>query len=148
VFQDPTDATTQALGTDHTVWQTNFNIPQADAFVQQKGQVYWLAVNRSADVNGDGVVGSNDIALLSLYNWASGWKSSADAFNDGAVSLEVPVNNGIGPQFTPPDGTIWNELYNLDRSTMNLSFVITPEPATLSLLALGGLAAILRRRGR
>jgi hypothetical protein len=148
-FLDPTSTQSPGLGVDATVWQTNFNIPVAQAFVQQVGQVYWLAVNRSADVNGDGVVDDNDIAILYDTNWASGWKSSADAFNDDAVWIPVSVMNPTGPQFNPSDGSVWHELVAPQTgASMNLSFVITPEPATLSLLALGGLAALRRRTRR
>jgi hypothetical protein len=44
------------------------------------------------------------------------------------------------------DGTAW--AVNISRNDTSATIRAIPEPATLSLLALGGLAMIRRRRGR
>jgi len=41
--------------------------------------------------------------------------------------------------------TPWNELI-INRISQNLAFVITPEPATLILLGLGGVFALKRQQ--
>jgi hypothetical protein len=61
-----------------------------------------------------------------------GWKTSLDHWNDDAV-WSVP-------------GTIWQELRDpATGESLDLAFVITPEPATLSALLLGILALCRRR---
>jgi hypothetical protein len=59
-----------------------------------------------------------------------GWKSSTDHFMDTAVFAAAP----------------WVQLIDPDEKHLDLAFVITPEPATLGLLTLGGLATMRRRR--
>ena len=105
---------------DHNLYfQANLtNIPQP--FLQQLGTIYWL-----------------DLSLMLAPNapFKIGWKTSLDHFNDDAVWGD----------FLPT--TDWHELRDpFNGQSLDLAFVITPEPATLSLLALGGLA-LLRRRG-
>ena len=63
-------------------------------------------------------------------NFQFGWKTSTDHWNDDAVYNQ--------------DG--WQELRDpLTTESLDMAFVITPEPAALCLLALGGLC-IMRRR--
>jgi hypothetical protein len=94
----------------------------ADPFWQEHGEIYWLEVSVRL------VYGTDEM-------W--GWKSSIDHFEDDAVwGHDEPE-------------TIWeNELYEPPEFTqsLDLAFVITPEPTTLSLLALGGLLILRSRR--
>ncbi|MBI4578500.1 MAG: PEP-CTERM sorting domain-containing protein [Planctomycetes bacterium] len=103
---------------DHSqTWQYNIvNIP--DPFIQQKGTVYWL-----------------DISVESNYGeW--GWKTSYLHFNDDAVWAD----------YVPGGQTPWQELRDpITGQSLDLAFVITPEPATVVLL-LGGLALLRRFR--
>lgn len=89
-----------------------------DPFVQQEGEIYWLGI--SIDTSN-----------------ADGWKTSLDRFEDDAVWLD------------PAGG--WRELRYPSQhpragESIDLAFVITPEPASLLLLSLGGLLFSRARR--
>ena len=63
-----------------------------------------------------------------------GWKTSNDHFMDDAA-------------YQSAAGAAWQELIDpLNGQSLDLAFVITPEPATLVVLALGSLLALRRRR--
>lgn len=104
------------------VWQVNID-PILDPFIQVQGTIYWLGVQM--------FVAPGDTGLPQPE---VGWKTSRDHFNDDAVFAFVPGQ--------------WQELFEppIFQESADLAFVITPEPTTLVLLGLGGLAA-LRRRG-
>ncbi len=107
---------------DTIAWQYNFILDEP--FYQQGTSnepiVYWLDV--SADPN-------DDQALF-------GWKTSIDHWNDDAVWLAP--------------GADWQELYyppNIYQGeSIDLAFVIVPEPATMTLLGLGSLILLRKRR--
>ncbi len=87
-------------------------------FLQNEGTIYWLDISvQVADPTGT--------------RW--GWKTSIDHFNDDAV-------------YSLPDGS-WNELRDpLTDVSLDMAFVITPEPGAAALLLVGGLVPLLRRR--
>ena len=63
-----------------------------------------------------------------------GWKTSLDHFMDNAVWGDFPA-----PQ--------WRELFDPETGqSLDMAFVITPEPASGIVLMLAGAAALLRRR--
>ncbi len=106
---------------DHEeLYQLNLeDIP--DPFIQQQDTIYWLAI--SAELP--------DIPEVDHI----GWKTSLNHFEDVAV-------------WRHPADPQWRKLnlQNQGIDRVDLAFVINvPEPATLALLALGGVA-LLRRR--
>lgn len=114
---------------DFVMWQYNFDIKPAEAF-QQKGTatdpiVYWL-----------------DVEAFPLWQPGTveplfGWKTALNHWNDDAVWADTP----LGP---------WQELiyptpHPYAGQSIDLAFVITPEPVSIVLLALGS-AVLLRIR--
>jgi hypothetical protein len=135
-FYDPNIG--QIIGVDTQVWQYNFLIDPAEAFFQEVDTIYWLSVTHF-DPDENGIVDPEDLDFI------FGWKSARpeDRFNDDAV---------FGDAFLEPFPVIsgWGELrypsvHPLGGESMDLAFVITPEPLTLTLLLLGA-AGFMRRR--
>jgi hypothetical protein len=115
----------QFILNDHkTYHQLNIDpiIDVTAPFKQERGQIYWLVVHMVAD---------DPTAPGELQ---VGWKTSLDQYRDDAV-----YTNPLGlPQWMPLEDP-------LTGVSLDLAFVITPEPATLALMTLGGFA-VLRRR--
>ena len=123
---------------NHSVtWQYNFvDIP--DPFFQTRGQIYWL------DVMFFGGFGANGEILPLPQGFQLGWKTSGEPlFMDDAVWAD----------FMGPGPFQWRPLFDprvppgVPPRSLDLAFVITPEPLSLVLLLAGG-AWLLRRRDR
>lgn len=109
------------LPVDHDqIWQINLVNPLEPPFIQQEGTIYWLEVS---------FVNVNPFADFPTIGWK---QSGSPHFEDDAV-------------WRTPE-TPWAELMDpMTQLSMDLAFVITPEPASVGLLALGALALIRRR---
>lgn len=128
---------------DTVCWQYNFQIDPAEAFVQTYDEHYWLSVTAiPADEN-------------ALFGWKTTPIDAAGRANNARWTWELspwddlhqPMGAGNsmvypeGHPYGPPNGyDFWN------AEPLNLAFVITPEPSTLGLLALGGPTLFRRRR--
>jgi hypothetical protein len=127
-FYDPNQD--ELIGSDNLVVQYNFFIDRETAFVQEEGQVYWLGVQKR---------NIEDELMM-------GWKTTADQFNDSAVFADFTPDTALPGMEPPGQSMTWNQV--LDPATqepIDLAFVITPEPTTLALVMIGGLALIRRR---
>jgi hypothetical protein len=99
----------QSIPADHTgIWQLNIT-GITNAFVQQQGVIYWL-----------------DVSVTTLGG-PLGWKTSISPhFGDDAV------------WWNQSGGTNWNPLVNpTTYESLDMAFVITPEPNSMVLVALG-----------
>ena len=114
--RDPAGTMVDPTVPDHYgVHQMNFYFDDSEAFWQDKDHIYWL-----------------EFTIQQPVEVGIGWKESADHFQDDAVWRT--------------EGGAWNELLDPETgASMDLAFVITPEPVTLAVLLIGGMA-LLRRR--
>jgi hypothetical protein len=117
-----------------------YNIPDiSDPFEQQEGETYWLMIS----MNFEGC------------QW--GWKTSETVEGNQSLFWDAYYNYGAPGSYPnwwchPEIDWRWVQLKEggwcqQPAQPLDLAFVITPEPATLLLFAMGA-AAVLRRRRR
>ena len=114
--RDPAGTMVPPTVPDHWgVYQMNFLFDDTEAFWQEEGNIYWL-----------------EFTVQQPTEAGIGWKETTDPFQDDAVWRI--------------EGGAWNELIDpVTLESMDLAFVITPEPGTI-LLMLIGLVGLLRRK--
>jgi hypothetical protein len=115
------------LPDDHLLyWQVNIK-DIVNPFPQEANTIYWLDLSAML---APPPIGSDPNQPVPQQ---VGWKTSLNHFQDDAVWW---------------NGQQWIDLHDpLNQQSLDMAFVITPEPGALSLVALGG-AALLRRRRR
>jgi len=128
-FFDPNQ--NEIIGSDTQVIQYNFFFDPTEAFRQEQGAIYWLDVSAT--------VSPGDSAVF-------GWKTSQDRFNDDSVYADYVPGQPIDPGQ-------WIEMFDpRTGESLHQAFVITPEPGTFVLLAIGtaagGFVCLIRRRKR
>jgi hypothetical protein len=132
-FYDPNP--NMIVGSDTQVWQFNFRIDPCEAFVQDQGEIYWLGVHHTYDLDDNGVVNLGDLFILKdVWPGCFGWKTSGvDQFEDDAVWAEA-VTFGAAPPHVAPEGEIWTPLiypdgHPYETQSIDLAFVINgPDP--------------------
>ena len=122
-WYDPFLGTGGAFPDDHSFFH-QINIENIDdPFFQEDGKTYWLGMMVTLE--------STDV-----LEW--GWKTSLNHWEDDAVWAEV---------IDGPNNLDFKELRDpFTNESLDLAFVITPEPATVALLLIGGLTVLRRRR--
>ena len=106
-------------------FQYNFLIEE-EPFNQKEGTIYWLEIKHILPPTHD-------------PDYTFGWKTSLNHWEDDSVYWK----DNQPAEWTPmvyPDG------HNFVGTTIDLAFVITPEPATVVLFGIGGLMTFTRRK--
>jgi hypothetical protein len=128
-FYDPNPD--EIIGDDTQVWQFNFIIDEADAFMQEEGTIYWLGIHHSFDLDENGTLDIGDVfALQELGRAGFGWKTSGvQQYEDDAVWTDVDSWT-VGTHVIP-SGEVWTPLvypfgydHPYEGLSMDLAFVI------------------------
>jgi len=111
-------------------FQYNATFDPGDYFDQEPGTIYWISIqayfNNAEDAN----------------VW--GWKTRPHYWNDDAV---VHWGEYIPDPTGGPDKMLWEEIWGPDGQSWDLAYELSvPEPATMALLSVGGVAVLIRRR--
>ncbi len=118
---------------DHTTFHQINIMGIDDPFQQKFGTVYWLDISVTLTATSDA-------------NSQWGWKT-ADLYSYPPPATGQHFMDDAVYKLT--DTSNWQPLtYPGTTDSLDLAFVITPEPATLAMLGLGGVLTLLRRRRR
>ena len=133
---DPTTGT--ELPDDHDkLFQYNFFTDPNNTFVQNgepnAPKIYWLSVETA-------VMGNEE------FGWRTTHKDN-NWMDDASYSKWVsPLGPGAWTEETPWTDMVYPDGHEFEGESINLAFVITPEPTTIVLLGMGAVALIRRRR--
>ena len=151
VFPDEIEGPSEGFHYDDVddIWAINF--PEADWFWQEEGNIYWISAQGVMFEDGypeyfawnfaEYPVSNNDDAVLwddvtqSWRHW--GWFWADDGL--GGLELVPGLYDGLAPPILP------DPYLGGYAGSADMSFALTPEPATLVLVGFGALA-LLRRR--
>jgi len=159
----------KSSSTESATWQTKAISANILANSTYTAQVY---VGNRTDTNLPG--GTNEIDILANGNIIAGWKISAPpegawaaysvTFVTDALGTITGVTGVGGGVTTTGTGVHLGEAlqirivargtndtgaaHDFEFDNVSMDVITTPEPATMSVLALGGLAVLLRRRRR
>jgi len=132
-FGDPVPPFNGIIGTDSVCWQYNFDlaaagtVPPTQEGTPDRPIIYWLDVT----------------AFPHDPDAVFGWKTSLDHWNDDAVYWDdIAGADALPNELRYPMG------HPFEGESIDLAFVIVPEPATMLLLIGGGVLAVVRRRRR
>jgi hypothetical protein len=148
-FYDPN--TNEVIGQDSRIWQYNFKIDPATAFLQQGRNatgaptIYWLDVQAIVPV----VAGAPD----TIFGWKTTRPNPNDPLlNDDAVFTDTTEPGG-SVLISPPGHTgpiPWVDMHypvggTYEGQSIDMAFVITtvPEPGAFVMLAIGGVLGLL-----
>lgn len=127
-FYDPSPD--EIVDRDTVVWQYNFKFSEDEAFHQERGKIYWLAVKHTFDLSGNGTVDLVDVAILaSIWPSSFGWKTSVvEQYEDAAVWTDVMTYPGDPHVHVVPTGP-WRPLdypdvHEYAGQPIDLAFVI------------------------
>jgi len=128
-WYDPAKGTYLPSGADTVCWQYNFPVDPQNTFNQVAGTTYWLDVK---------VAPGDEAAKF-------GWKTADPTlrWNDDAV-----WGTGNEPYDGPWKAVTYPVGHALGGESLDLAFVIVPEPATLAFLGLGLAGLLVGRRNR
>ncbi len=136
-FMYPDPECPEYIRDDHSqIWQANILIDPEDAFLQEgtaaNQRIYWLDAS---------------ISLKPGTYAELGWKTSQGFWEPRELDDDAVFWYEGDPAVGPPTG--WYPLVDPTGKSLNLAFVITPEPGTVVMLlgaGLIGLLAYARRR--
>lgn len=125
-------------------YQYNLHLADIDVdlFEQEEGTIYWLDIEAHPRWE-------PEFGGLADLPPEFGWKTSLDHFQDDATYADWRWDEASGQwvlsQWLP---LVYPVGHPFEGKTIDLAFVIVPEPGTMALLGLGGLALLIRRRRR